>query len=515
MLITTNAVRRAIKLCQITGIIILLTISSCKKKEQEAAPVILNSEKLLKTFNFKADKNPVLVNDITGEIVGDTIYARAFAATDISKLIPEFTYDGIKVTVGDAQQQSSTTVNDFTKLVTYNVIAEDNSIKAYVVKFTDNGISALYINTNGTAITSKDIYVSGTLKLTGNFKDVLFDGKTEVKGRGNSTWDMPKKPYRIKLDKKASLLGMPENKNWVLLANYADKTLMRNELAFSLSRTIGRAFTPASRYVELFLNGSYLGNYQLTEQIKEGKGVVDVEDGGYLIEQDLFANGEPEYFYTVKNMPFVIKYPDEKAISQGQRDYIKTHFQKAEDALYADNFTDPANGYRKYLDVDTYVDFYIVNEVIGNPDAFRSTYMFKKSNDDKIYIGPVWDFDKAANNDNRLGDQVNGLMSNAAFEPKIWFKRLMQDQTFRQRIRSRWNELKPKITALPNSIPAIEKKLVVSQSRNFVKWNILGKQTYLEMYNSGSWAGDVKYLKDFLTSHIVWLDTKFNSTEYQ
>lgn len=515
MLLINNALRQTVKLCQITGIVTLIIFSSCKKEKKEAEQVILNGEKMLKTFSFKAAKNPVLVNDINGEIVGDTIYVRAFAATDISKLVPEFTYDGVKVTVGDAEQQSSTTINDFTKQISYNVIAEDNSRKSYVVKFTDNGISVLYLNTNGAAITSKETYVSGTLKLTGNFKDVLFEGKTEVKGRGNSTWDMPKKPYRIKLDKKASLLGMPESKNWVLLANYADKTLMRNELAFALSRNIGRAFTPASRYVELFLNGSYLGNYQLTEQIKEGKSLVDVEDGGYLIEQDLFANGEPEYFYTNKNMPFVIKYPDEKEINQTQRDYIKGHFQKAEDALYAANFTDPVNGYRKYLDVDTYVDFYIVNEVIGNPDAFRSTYMFKKQNDDKIYIGPVWDFDKAANNDNRLGDQLRGLMSDAAFEPKIWFKRLMEDQTFRQRIRSRWNELKPKIIALPDAIPAIEKKLSISQVRNFTRWDILGRQTYLEMYNSGTWAGDVKYLKDFLTSHIIWLDTKFNSAEYQ
>lgn len=194
----------------------------------------------MKTFYFRAEKNPVLVNSVNAEIIGDTIYAVAFAGTDISKLIPEFTFDGTNVTIEETVQASGGTATDFTTLVKYNVVAEDKSQKTYVVKFTDNGIAALYLNTNGTAITSKDVYVTGTLKLVGNFKDVLFDGKTEVKGRSNSTWDMPKKPYRIKLDKKASLLGMPENKNWVLLANYADKSLIRSELAFSLSRSIGR-----------------------------------------------------------------------------------------------------------------------------------------------------------------------------------------------------------------------------------------------------------------------------------
>jgi len=526
-----NVAKHASGMCRFVCVLLVFSaFASCKKdkeQEKEPEPVVLKSDKQIKTFSFKASKNPVLVNDVNAEIIGDSIFARAFAGTDISQLTPEFTYEGTKVNVAEVAQLSSTTVNNFTKIVPYDVVAEDGSKKTYFVKFTDNGIAALYINTNGTPITSKEIYVTGSVKIVTNFKDVSYEGKTEIKGRGNSTWDMPKKPYRIKLDKKAALLGMAENKNWVLLANYADKTLMRNELAFILSRNMGRAFTPNSRYVEVYLNNAYLGSYQLTEQIKEGKGLVDIEEqpdgtttlpnlaGGYLIEQDLFAEGEPVWFKTVKKMPFVIKYPDEDKITSQQKDYIKSHFQKFEDALYADNFTDPVNGYRKYFDVNSYVDFYIVNEVIGNPDAFRSTYMFKKRNDDKIYVGPVWDFDKAANNDNRLGDQVNGLMSNAAFEPKIWFKRLMMDPTFRQRIRARWNEVKPKVMALTAAMDPIATKLAVSQVRNFTKWDILNKKSYLELQVNGTYAGELLYLKTFLNNHITWLDAKFNSSEYQ
>jgi hypothetical protein len=278
--------------------------------------------------------------------------------------------------------------------------------------------------------------------------------------------------------------------------------------------------------VEVYLNGTFIGNYQLTEQIKEGKGLVDIEEqpdgttalpnlsGGYLIEQDLFANGEPVHFYTQKDMPFVIKYPDEDKITQEQKDYIHNHFQKFEDALYADNFTDPVNGYRKYFDVNSYVDFYIINEVIGNPDAFRSTYMFKKRNDEKIYVGPIWDFDKAANNDNRLGDQANGLMMNSAFEPKQWFKRLMEDPAFRARIKTRWNEVEPKIRLLPLLADQLAKKLEVSQVRNFTKWDILKIKSYLELQVSGSYKGEVTYLRNFLSTHIIWLNTKFNSSEY-
>jgi hypothetical protein len=260
---------------------IIIAFSGCKKGDKEEIVLpkpVLSSDKAIRSFLFRADKNPVLVHQIDAEIIGDTIYAAAFAGTDISKLVPDFIFDGFKVTVGETEQVNGTTANDFTTLVKYNVIAQDNTKKTYVVKFTDNGIAALYLNTNGIAIANREVYVTGTLKLVGKFKDVLFDGNTEVKGRGNSTWDMPKKPYRIKLDKKASLLGMPQNKNWVLLANYADKSLIRSELAFSLSRSIGRPFTVDSRYVELYLNGTYQGSYQLTQQVKEGAGLVDIEE---------------------------------------------------------------------------------------------------------------------------------------------------------------------------------------------------------------------------------------------
>jgi spore coat protein CotH len=495
----------------------LATFSACKKDKQAEIVTekpVLKSDKALKTLLFKASKNPVLVNDVTGEIRGDTIYASAFSGTDISSLIPEFTYEGVKVAVGATDQVTNVTPNDFTKLVTYEVTAEDQSKKSYVVKFSDNGIAALYINTSGTAIDSKDTYVTGSIKIVSNFKDVVFEGKTEIKGRGNSTWWMAKKPYRIKLDKKSSILGMSESKNWVLLANYADKSLIRNELAFVASRSSGLTFTVNSRFVEVYLNGIYNGSYLLTEQVKEGKNQVDVEEGGYLLEQDGFAEGEPVYFKTQHGMLITIKYPDEK-ITQVQRDYITDHVQKFENALFAANFIDQTAGYRKYFDVDSYVNYYIVNEVMGNPDAFWSTYLYKKAIDDKIYTGPVWDFDIALNNDDRVGDITNRLMLNAGFDPKMWIQRLMEDPAFRQKIRSRWNELKPKMQTLPATASLLEKKLAVSQVRNFSRWNILNTKVYKEVQLAGTYAGEVRYLKNVLTNRINWLDTKFNSAEYQ
>jgi hypothetical protein len=522
-MVTLNFLRQVARCYQMVAFLTVVTVfSACKKDTRQPAVV---TPKVIESFTFKMSNNQGLLTDLTGEIKGDTVYVTAFAGTNVRMMVPTFTYKGASVTANGEKQESGVTAQNFTNPVTYTIVGDDNQLKNFTVKLTDNDVPVLYINTNGKAITSKEIYVSGTIKTTSNFNNSSGTMTMEIKGHGNSTWgDMPKKPYKIKLDKKMSILGMNATKSWILLANYADKSLIRNELAFSLSRSIGRASTVDSRYVELYVNGDYLGNYQLVQQVKEG--LVGIEDqdktsttlpeisGGYLIEQDLFPTAEPVYFKTTKNMPFVVKYPDEE-INQQQKDYIKTHFQKLEDALFATNFADPVEGYRKYFDVDSYVDYYIVNEVIGNPDVFRSTYLYKKRNDDKIYTGPIWDFDKAANNDNRLGDQVNGLMLTSAFEPKAWIKRMMEDKTFRQKIRSRWSELKSKISAVPNAIDPLAKQLAYSQIYNFTKWDILKRKSYLELQVNGSYVGEIQYLKTFLTNHINWLDQKFNSTDYQ
>ncbi|GAA4339779.1 CotH kinase family protein [Mucilaginibacter gynuensis] len=513
----------------------VLLLASCSKKTTEVDPDPVvpeppkeNIVKTLDSFVFKTTKNFLIQQAITGNIVGDTVFVNTFAGTDLSVLIPEFTFKGGVITVNNKVQVSGVTANDYSKKVQYTITAKDSTKKTYTIKFTDTGLPAIYISTNGVPIDSKEVYVAGNIKIAGDIAGtILYEGKTTIKGRGNSTWNMPKKPYRIKLDKKAGLLGMAESKNWVLLANYADKTLMRNELAFELSRHSGLAFTPNSRYVEVFVNGLYAGNYQLTEQIKEGKTLVNIEEqadgttsmpdisGGYLVELDGFADGEPVHFYTGRSMPITVKYPDEDVINQQQKYYISNHFQKFEDALFADNFTDPVNGYRKYFDVDSYVNYYLVNEVMGNSDIFWSTYMYKKRNDDKIYTGPVWDFDIAANNDDRLGDAVNKLMFNAGHDTHTWIDRLMQDPAFRQKIRSRWNELKMQTNTLPNTVDALAKKLAVSQSRNFIKWDILSLKVYREFQVAGTYDKEVQYLKTYLTNRINWLDTKFNSSEYQ
>ena len=502
-----------------------ILIISCSKIK-EAPPPSVNKDITL--FEFRIVQNNLLPQDIICEIQADTIYARTFSGTAITALKPSFSTNGVEVTVNGTKQTSSETIQNFSIPVTYAVKAEDGSIKKYVVKFTDTNIPAVYISTNNVPIESRDIYIPGYLQIKTNLAgDSLFGGTMEIKGRGNSTWGMPKKPYKFKLDKKAGLVGMNSSKKWVLLANYADKSLIRNEVGFELSRRLQLAYTPAGKYVDVILNGVYIGNYELTEQIDVGSTKVNIEEqdegaatlpeisGGYLVEVDGFAYAEPVYFNTPRNMSISVHYPDDDEINDEQKNYVAHHFSMFEDSLFSDNFTDATNGYQKYFDLDSYVNWYLVNEIIGNPDTFWSTYMYKDRDNDKIYTGPVWDLDIAANNDERLGDAVNKLMTDVAHEPKLWINRLMEDKTFRNAVRDRWNAVKnSQVNSIPLFVDQLAAQLAFSQKKNFQKWNILNEKVYLNLQVAGSYAGEITYLKNYLTNRIAWLDVEFNSARF-
>src|SRR5690606_8462016 len=197
---------------------------------------------------------------------------------DVTELIPEFEFKGIRVTVGDAEQQSGYSEQDFSQLVEYTVEAEGGITRNYTVKFSDTGLPTIHLFTDGQPIESKEEYVDAEIQITNGLEgEMLFEGITEIRGRGNSTWGMPEKPYRIKLDEKACLLGMPADKRWALMANYGDQSLLRNDVAFEVSRRLELEYTPRQQYVELFLNGEYMGNYTLTEHVKEGEHRVPID----------------------------------------------------------------------------------------------------------------------------------------------------------------------------------------------------------------------------------------------
>lgn len=383
-----------------------------------------------------------------------------------------------------------------------------------------DGVSSLYVYTENSApITSTSTYVNGSLKLYDESGALNLEGAMQIRGRGNSTWGMPKKPYKIKLNTRAEMLGMPSDKEWALLANYSDKTLLRNRLAFELGRRLGMANAPRSRHVELYRNDEYRGVYLLTETIKVGTSRVNIAKldpsqntpelitGGYLVEVDGRMDDD-HCFRSDKNIAFCIKEPS--PISNEQLSYIQNYILETERAIFASNFDDPNDGYAKYLDADSFIDWFIVNEGLKNNDAaFWSSVYFYKDRGGKLKMGPVWDFDIGAGNI----DYSDALHAEGWWvRGTAWFSRLFQDPNFEARVRNRWAAVyATELDSLDDYIDASATTLDQSQQRNFLRWDILNTDVWPNPYVFGSYAGEINYLKGWLNKRLAWMNQQFTN----
>ena len=251
------------------------------------------------------------------------------------------------------------------------------------------------INTkDGLSVTSKENWKDAKMEISNaadeswNFDDI----EIEIRGRGNTTWSQPKKPYAIKLGKKQQICGMPKHKRWVLIANYLDNSFMKNEVAFYLSEQLGMDYTVRGEFVNLVLNDKYIGLYWLGEQIKVDENRVGIdEEKDYLVEMDVYYDETWKFKSEIKNLPYMIKNDDD--MSQEKLDSLMGDINALERALYGEEEINLED----YIDVDSFAKFYIVNEIMGNGELNhpKSSYFTFNSSTKILSAGPVWDFDWA------------------------------------------------------------------------------------------------------------------------
>ena len=406
------------------------------------------------------------------------------------------------------------------------------------------GLPVLYLDTEvETNQITRDNYVKGTMKIVseeyGNFSYEFKKEKEGIKGRGNSSWGMPKKGYNIKFDKKQVLFNLPESKKWCLVANYSDKSLLRNKFASVIgTKVFNSEWNPTFVNVDVVMNGEYQGNYTFCEKIalesdriniqdisdctakkisenkyidKNNDSSIDLYDGGFVMEIDERLDAE-FYFRTTKGIAFTLKEPDEVATEM--KTHINNLVQNAEDVLYGDNFKNEQDGWQKYLDANSFVDWYITNEFAKNNDAifFSSVYMIYKPEDGKFHLGPNWDFDIGFGNVNYNGcDNTSGFwIKNAA-----WISRLFEDEVFIQKVKERWNNKKLELFYhLYTDINNLSENMKISADYNFIKWQILG--TYVWPNAAGyetrkTYKNEVDYLLDWCNKRFQWLDTAINN----
>ena len=373
--------------------------------------------------------------------------------------------------------------------------------------------------------------VSNIIIISENGTNVL-EAPGESRLRGNNSMTHPKKPYRIKFDKKQQPLDAPAKaKKWTLINNYGDKTLMRNMIAFEVARQVGMEYVSYIRPVDVILNGEYKGCYQLCDQIEVGDGRVPVTEmeetdisgdeltGGYLIEVDAYASSEISWFQSNKGIPVTIKSPDDDKITSEQTNYIKSYFNKLEDAAYSVKYDSPTTGYRTLLDINSFLQHFIVGEVSGNTDTYWSTYMYKKRNDPKFYVGPVWDFDLAFENDNRTYPINNKTCyiyqwenSSSAGTMEVLVEQIVVNDTRTAGdLLEMWSATRANGMSGESLCDFVDKwaaEMDASQRLNFMRWDILNTKVHENPQASGSYEGEVAWVKNYLRERIAWLDNK-------
>ena len=391
----------------------------------------------------------------------------------------------LSVHVAVAQQNPSSGVEYYVQSPAVRI--QSDSWPAGMVQ---TGLPVVFVNTEGgKAVQSKEEYLNATVQIVGTEGlDGLDAVSCQIRGRGNTTWTWPKKPYLLKLDEKQHIFGMHKHKRWVLLANFMDRTLMRNLVSMKVSSMMSNlAWTPGCQPVELVLNGKHVGSYLLIEQVRVDNHRVNITEmtktdnsgdavtGGYLLELDFHFDNDVQWVdphgrnnQWQGGIPFAVKYPDPEDLTQQQLSYIKKYVYDTAEALYGPDFKDPEKGYAKYIDVDSFIDYWIVFEVMGNHELGNPGSVFMhKDRGGKLVAGPCWDFDWGVLSYNTSPQARTGLINHSA----IWYGRLRQDPAFEAKLKARFEELLPLLETIPDYKDACEALLTASAKLNFAMWN--------------------------------------------
>ncbi len=515
--------------------------SSCEEKEAVQPGAGITS------FSFLKENNPSLTEDVTCTVNEDGTITGTFndRLSDYF-LKASFELDAEYASVNGAVQQSGVSKNNYAKEVVYEVKLKDGTSITQTVRMKCKPapqVPVIRITTeNGAPVVDKKNYIKGTVVIedpAGMYWDTprleLKMTKDGIRGRGNTTWDMPKKPYKMKFDSKVSIFGLGEDKEWVILANYADKTLLRNVVAMKLSEIVGMPWTPAMLPVEVYMNGSYLGCYTFSEHKKVSEHRVDLDivgesdNSGDAVTGDYYMEieqnqDETTCFYTqVCGIPMMFSEPEVPTAAQLQ--YVKDYFRQAETALRSSNFTDPDTGWQKYIDIETFAKAYLVNELTKNIDGNmrKSSFITKKKND-KFQMYHLWDYDLALGNCNYLDDEFGASdgpegwfikdYTWARYSPlgyhHQWFTILTKDPAFCAKVKELWNTHYDELKNIPGFIDQMATYLKDAQKRNFEKWNILNTHVWPNVVVTGSYQGEIDYLKSFYSSRFNWLDGRIN-----
>lgn len=374
-----------------------------------------------------------------------------------------------------------------------------------------------------------------------------YDGKIGIEIRGNFSAMMPQKPYLLETrtdsgtNNNISLLGMPKENDWILMANYNDRSFVRNSLAFQIFRNMGH-YAPRTRLCEVYINNEYLGIYHLTEKIKRDKNRIDISKlkntdikgdeltGGYILKTDypeginFWESSFPPFIEGTSSVFHVFYYPKPDEINTVQKDYITNFFYRFENAMHSEHFNDLHQGYSYYIDENSFIDYFLVTELSRNVDGYKKSryfYKVKDSKGGKLYSGPVWDFDWAWKNINDCPVYTNvdgsgwswqaGKQCKLDVTPPMYTARLLQDTLFQQKLWRRYQELRQTCLSTEfmfHYIDSVADYLKEAKNRHFTKWNSLNVNYGTPEIEAppGTFENEINRLKKWISLRLTWLD---------
>jgi len=368
-----------------------------------------------------------------------------------------------------------------------------------------------------------------------------YDGQISIEIRGSSSQMFPKKQYALETQDidgenlNVSILGMPEENDWILYAPYSDKSLLRNFLAYELARDMGR-YTSRTRFCELVINDDYKGLYIFMEKIKRDNNRVDISKldpdettgddltGGYILKVDKWDGENNDGWWSASPLPeydgtwYQYHYPKPDDIVDEQKDYINNYITDFELLIASESYNDPDAGYYDQVNLQSFIDVSLMSEISKNVDAYRlSAYMYKDkdSEDGRLTMGPIWDYNLAFGNADYYegwdpaGWQMDVELGGDGFKIPFWWYRIWDDETFRDAFYQRWQELRQSIFSEEYIISMIDSAIAViaeAQVRNFQRWPILDQYVWPNAYVGGTYENEIDYLTDWITARLDWMD---------
>jgi spore coat protein CotH len=475
------------------------TLISCSRSVTDDDTPLVEEEVIeISEFYFAKEKNPTLSADLILE-EDNGLYTGELPKYHSKNLIPTFKTNASKVLVNNLAQESGATARDFSQPVTYSFVGAKGAKKDVTIRlnWTSFEIPQFHINIEGgQEVVQKETYLKASLRIDGKTFYSNFEASTRIRGRGNSTWGQPKKPYRLNLDSKASILGLPEAKNWVLLANFLDPSLMCNAVAMRIGRDLQVPFTNDIIPVDVTINGTYRGSYVLTQHLEVASNRINITDNGYLFELDDYFDEDFQFRSANYNLPVMIKSPE--LDEQDEIAPIKTEFEQLESLIFAANF--PNSGYRDKLDIDAFARYLMVYILTGNEELNhpKSTYMHKVPTG-KFSFGPIWDFDWAygfEGSGNHFSNPSQEFFWNGNKSGTRFFNRLLSDPEVKKAFKTHWESYK--VNHFNNLIRFVDEYSNIikeSKARDEMIWK-KGKNFDVEVVR----------LKNYLNSRKTYID---------